>query len=172
MRGATSFLAVSIIALSLAGCADQMSSEVDDRAVLAHPEFGMNYANFSAKAELQGETAGAYGDNQTATKLFERSFAERPSLLNEFNLAAEYARTGRPLEAIALYSRVADSGSREEATSESPVRVNGAETRFVLADEAAQRLIELRSTSVSGRHDAPAMTANQAASSDAAKQPG
>ena len=144
-----------------------MHSEARDRALLSEPEFKNGNTGSWSEAELRGETAVIYGDDQTAVKLFERSVAEHPTLLNEFNLAACYSRTGRPLEAMALYRKIADSGSGDGANTISPLSRAGGETSFKIAEEARRRQIELILTSDPLTPDAPSMTADQAARADA-----
>jgi hypothetical protein len=155
----------TIFAATLAGCASQIGSEAQNSASLAKTEFNARFSNPSAdasvQAELRGETAAAYGDDQIAVKMFERSYSERPSVLNEFNLAAAYARTGRPSEAIGLYRKVAFSGTTEKATTESLVSRNGYETSSYLATEARRRMIRLQTASIRADQDAAAMTAAQ-----------
>jgi hypothetical protein len=160
-------IATAAAACSLGGCASQIGSEARDRSNLERPAVETRTANASAAAEALGETASAYGDDQTAVKLYERSYGERPTLLNEFNLAGSYARTGRPLEAITFYRMVADDHSRVQATTESPIRRNGVETAFNLSEEAERRLIALEHLEFEGKPDAGPMTYSQAAHVDA-----
>ncbi len=160
-------LVAAVAACSLAGCASQVGSEARDRSLLAKPEFSARAANASAAAEALGETASAYGDDQTAVKLFERSVAERPTLTNLFNLAAAYARTGRPAKAVDLYREVAQSRTLVSATTESSVRRNGGEVAFNLSEEAERRMISLQSSVLAREADASVMTDNQAALADA-----
>jgi len=81
MNKAALILMVGAIAASTAGCASQMRSESKDGALLSEPEFKSGSASAWSEAELRGETAVIYGDDQTAVKLFERSVAEHPTLL-------------------------------------------------------------------------------------------
>jgi hypothetical protein len=121
-------------------------------------------------AEIRGETAAAYGDDQTAVKLFERSVQQQPSILNEFNLAAAYARTGRPNEAIFFYRKVANAPATQKGVTESPIRPNGAEKVIDFRDEAGNRIAVLEASRLAHGPDARALSTTEAAQADAVKR--
>jgi hypothetical protein len=157
--------------LVASGCASQLHSEVKSRELLAQPLQSSRPANASAEAELRGATAAAYGDDQTAVKLFERSYAQHPTVANEMNLAAAYARTGRPKQAIDLYQRVVASKGLEEGTTETTVRQNGPVRNFTYQQEARQRILDLQASATPGDHDAAPLSNAQAAHADSISSP-
>jgi hypothetical protein len=110
-------------------------------------------AGFLAKAPVvhpmalqeTGTEAAAWGDRWTAANLFERSVDKDNSVAARFNLAHEYASTGRTSEAIALYDSVARDGQFMWGVTGVDYRNRGARlVHFNLADEAATRSAELR----------------------------
>jgi hypothetical protein len=99
---------------------------------------------------LYGQTAAARGDWNTALAFFQRSYREKPSLLNEFNLATAYQRTGRGDLAVPLYLDLVDRGQQTEVT---PIEnTNGSFDQKApasdIADEARERLIRMHASSL------------------------
>jgi hypothetical protein len=97
-----------------------------------------------------GQGAAARGDWNTALAFFERSYREKPSILNEFNLATAYQRTGQGALAVPLYLDLIDRGRLTEVT---PVQnANGSFDQKApasdIADEARERLIKMHATSL------------------------
>ncbi len=171
MKNLSMLAGMAAFGILCSGCTSLTGSEGDDRRMLQTPVASQQHGNSAADAETQGETAGVYGDNQTAVKLFERSVAEHPTIGSQFNLATAYERTGRPKEAEALYRQIVESRNKERGTTESPVRVDGPETTFDYREEAARRLAILEAADKPGDHDAKVMTNTEAARADAAAQP-
>jgi len=110
-------------------------------------------AGFLAKApavhpmalQETGTEAAAWGDRWTAANLFERSVDKDNSVAARFNLAHEYASTGRISEAIALYDSVARDGQFMWGVTGVDYRNRGARlVHFNMADEAAARAAALR----------------------------
>jgi hypothetical protein len=137
---------VSLLALSVASCA-------------SFPDFSENPNELMGREEspaqapsdlIHGQAAAARGDWGTALSFFERSYREKPSILNEFNLATAYQRTGKGELAVPLYLDLVDRGQSTEATpvqnrngsfdQKSPARD--------IADEARERLIRMHATSL------------------------
>jgi len=140
-------LAMALVLLvSGTGCATLSPASDSDGAALARSE------SFSqAPADLlYGQTAAARGDWNTALAFFQRSYREKPSLLNEFNLATAYQRTGHGDLAVPLYLDLVDRGQQAEAT---PIEnTNGSFDQKApasdIADEARERLIRMHASSL------------------------
>jgi tetratricopeptide (TPR) repeat protein len=99
---------------------------------------------------IYGQSAAARGDWNTALAFFQRSYREKPSLLNEFNLATAYQRTGRGDLAVPLYLDLVDRGQQTEVT---PIEnTNGSFDQKApasdIADEARERLIRMHASSL------------------------
>jgi hypothetical protein len=99
---------------------------------------------------IYGQTVAARGDWTMALAFFERSYREKPSILNEFNLATAYQRTGQGALAVPLYLDLIDRGRLTEVT---PVQnSNGSFDQKApasdIADEARERLIRMHATSL------------------------
>jgi tetratricopeptide (TPR) repeat protein len=147
-------LAFALVVLLLGtGCATLSPAANSDSAVLARSE------NFSeAPADLlYGQTAAARGDWNTALAFFQRSYREKPSLLNEFNLATAYQRTGRGDLAVPLYLDLVDRGQQAEVT---PIEnTNGSFDQKApasdIADEARERLIRMHASSLMANRSSP-----------------
>jgi hypothetical protein len=125
----------------------------------AFPEFSENPSELMQREEspgqapsdlIHGQAAAARGDWNTALAFFERSYREKPSILNEFNLATAYQRTGKGALAVPLYLDLVDRGQSTEAT---PVQNrNGSFDQKTpardIADEARERLIRMHATNL------------------------
>ena len=96
-------------------------------------------------AEKQSEQAALAGDWANATILAARSYRESPSIINEFNLAADYVQSGRAALAIPLYEDVAANGQFLEAKVVYDYRSGARPDRvqFNYGDEANRRIAEL-----------------------------
>lgn len=97
------------------------------------------------KLQARGLESSAWGDDWTATNLFERSAEKRPGVLELFNLAAAYQRTGRMDKAAPLYRTVAVHGGYTWVRPSSDFTTRPGERirpilRFNLADESVARL--------------------------------
>jgi hypothetical protein len=160
-------LAASAALCVTAACATRQTSEASEARTLASPTITATPRESSATAEVRGETAATFGDDQTAVKLFERSVAERPTALNEFNLAAAYGRTGRPKEAIAMYRLAAANGMNQEVTGSGRIDGSKADATFNISQEAQKRIAQLEKTTPSGAKDSRSLTDAQAAKTDA-----
>ena len=137
-----------------AGCTALPRLSDSDADVLARSE-----SPSQAPADLiYGQSAAARGDWSTALAFFQRSYREKPSLLNEFNLATAYQRTGRGDLAVPLYLDLVDRGQQTEVT---PIEnTNGSFDQKApasdIADEARERLIRMHATSLlTNRSPAP-----------------
>ena len=161
---------IALSALSVAGCSTQSGSESHDRALLAQPVANARIMNSPGAAEIRGETATAYGDDQTAVKLFERSVQQQPSIVNEFNLAAAYSRTRRPNEAIFFYRKVAGAPATQMGVTETTIRVNGPEKVINFREEAAKRVAVLEASNSTDVPDAKALSVSEAAQADAVRR--
>ena len=129
-----------------AGCTTFPRFSDDNEAALHRAE----KASLAPSDLIYGQTAAAKGDWNTALSFFARSYREKPSILNEFNLATAYERTGQGALAVALYLDLVDRGRLTEAT---PVQnANGTFDQKApasdIADEARDRLIRMRATSL------------------------
>jgi hypothetical protein len=130
----------------VAGCATLPALSDNDGEALAR-----NENSSQAPADLlYGQTAAARGDWNTALAFFQRSYREKPSLLNEFNLATAYQRTGRGDLAVPLYLDLVDRGQQTEVT---PIEnTNGSFDQKApasdIADEARERLIRMHASSL------------------------
>jgi len=137
---------VLVLLMSAPGCATlpRLSDNAED--ALARSENPSQ-----APADLiYGQGAAARGDWNTALAFFQRSYREKPSLLNEFNLATAYQRTGRGDLAVPLYLDLVDRGQQTEVT---PIEnTNGSFDQKApasdIADEARERLIRMHATSL------------------------
>src|ERR1700733_4893302 len=77
------------------------------------PEEALNSSESAAEAPadlIYGQAAAARGDWDTALAFFERSYREKPSILNEFDLATAFQRTGQGALAVPLYLDLIDRG--------------------------------------------------------------
>jgi hypothetical protein len=110
---------------------------------------------------IYGQAAAARGDWNKALAFFQRSYREKPSVLNEFNLATAYQRTGQGALAVPLYLDLIDRGGSTEVTP-----IQNADESFDqrapasdIADEARDRLIKMHamdlSTAGAGQASAP-----------------
>jgi len=103
---------VFALVLSGSGCAALPRLADNEQENLARAENPSQ-----APADLiYGQSAAARGDWNTALAFFQRSYREKPSLLNEFNLATAYQRTGRGDLAVPLYLDLVDRGQLTEVT--------------------------------------------------------
>ncbi len=155
--------------LGVSGCATREGSETSEAKTLAQPTLTDTPRGSAAVSEVRGETALAYGDDQTATKLLERSVAEHPTALSEFNLGAAYARTGRIREAIGMYGRATGDGVNQTMILSGPVGSATVETRPNISDEARLRAALLEASLKPGMRDPLPLTVGQAARADEAK---
>jgi tetratricopeptide (TPR) repeat protein len=171
MKNAYILIGFAASGLLFSSCTSYSNSVGQNRRMLQTPAASDQHGNDAADAAIQGETAGAYGDNETAVKLFERSVAQHPTVSSQFNLATAYERTGRPKEAAALYRVIVQSRNKQRGTTESSIRKNGPETTFDYREEAARRLAVLDANEKPGDRDARVMTNAGAARADAAAQP-
>jgi len=145
---------VFALVLSGSGCAALPRLSDNEQEALARSE-----AASQAPADLlYGQSAAARGDWNTALAFFQRSYREKPSLLNEFNLATAYQRTGRGDLAVPLYLDLVDRGQQTEVT---PIEnTNGSFDQKApasdIADEARDRLIRMHASSLlTNRSGAP-----------------
>jgi len=145
---------VFALVLSGSGCAALPRISDNEQEALARTE-----AASQAPADLlYGQSAAARGDWNTALAFFQRSYREKPSLLNEFNLATAYQRTGRGDLAVPLYLDLVDRGQQTEVT---PIEnTNGSFDQKApasdIADEARERLIRMHASSLlTNRSGAP-----------------
>ena len=119
-------------------------------AAIASPTFAQTLQRSpstvsAALAESQAEQAALDGDWSSSAALTAKSYRESPSLTNEFNLAADYARSGQIALAIPLYADVAANGRFSEGTALYAYRSGQRTDRahFNYTDEANRRLAEL-----------------------------
>jgi len=93
-------------------------------------------------AQTRGLQAAVRGDWAAATRFDQQSYRQSPSVSNEFNLAADYARTGQPALAIPLYQDVAENGGFRKAYSvyNDRTQEQPALEQFNYAAEATRRL--------------------------------
>lgn len=102
-----------------------------------------------------GRSAYACGDTWSAGNAFERDVLSRPTVVARFNLAAAYSSTGRLRAAEEIYQTVVEDGVftrvRLDPDSEYP---NGTVRRVNASDEAARRLVLLRTRLASDRSPA------------------
>jgi hypothetical protein len=137
---------VMALLVSGQGCSALPSLSDTEQEALARTESASQ-----APADLiYGQTAAARGDWKTALAFFQRSYREKPSLLNEFNLATAYQRTGRGDLAVPLYLDLVDRGQQAEVT---PIENrNGSFDQKApaadIADEARERLIRMHASSL------------------------
>ena len=137
---------VFALVLSGSGCAALPRLADSEQENLARAE-----SPSQAPADLiYGQSAAARGDWNTALAFFQRSYREKPSLLNEFNLATAYQRTGRGDLAVPLYLDLVDRGQLTEVT---PIEnTNGSFDQKApasdIADEARERLIRMHASSL------------------------
>jgi len=137
---------VFALVLSGSGCAALPRLADNEQENLARAENPSQ-----APADLiYGQSAAARGDWNTALAFFQRSYREKPSLLNEFNLATAYQRTGRGDLAVPLYLDLVDRGQLTEVT---PIEnTNGSFDQKApasdIADEARERLIRMHASSL------------------------
>jgi tetratricopeptide (TPR) repeat protein len=128
------------------GCAALPTLSNSEEGALARSE-----SSSQAPADLiYGQSAAARGDWNAALAFFQRSYREKPSLLNEFNLATAYQRTGRGDLAVPLYLDLVDRGQQTEVT---PIEnTNGSFDQKApasdIADEARERLIRMHASSL------------------------
>jgi hypothetical protein len=118
------------------------------------PEEALNSSESAAEAPadlIYGQAAAARGDWDTALAFFERSYREKPSILNEFDLATAFQRTGRGALAVPLYLDLIDRGGSIEVTP-----IQNADESFDqkapasdIADEARDRLIKMHAMDLS-----------------------
>lgn len=164
-------LAASAALCAVAGCATREHSEMSESKTLAQPTYTGTPRESSAVAEVRGETAAAYSDDQTSVKLFERALAERPSALTEFNLAAAYGRTGRTREAIGMYQRAVGDGTNQTITITHRIKPGdlGADTTVNISDEARLRIALLEASLKPGERDVRPLSNAQAERVDAAQ---
>ena len=143
--------------IALGACANLPSLSDTPEEALHRPESAAQ-----APADLiYGQAVASHGDWNTALAFFQRSYREKPSILNEFNLATAYQRTGQGALAIPLYLDLVDRGGSTEVT-----RIQNADESFDqrapardIADEARDRLIKMHaldmSTGTAGQTNAP-----------------
>lgn len=146
---------VALIVLS--ACADLPSLSDTPEEALHRPESAAQ-----APADLiYGQAVAAHGDWNAALAFFQRSYREKPSILNEFNLATAYQRTGQGALAVPLYLDLIDRGGSTEVTP-----IQNTDESFDqkapasdIADEARDRLIRMHaldmSTGTTGQTNAP-----------------
>jgi hypothetical protein len=138
--------ALLALLVSVTGCAALPEFQDDPKKALQREE-----SAGQAPADLiYGQTAATRGDWDVALAFFERSYREKPSILNEFNLATAYQRTGQGALAVPLYLDLIDRGRLTEVT---PVQnSNGTfdqkQPASDIADEARERLIKMHATSL------------------------
>ena len=147
---------VFVVLMSAPGCAAlPRLSDSEQEDALARSENPSQ-----APADLiYGQSAAARGDWNTALAFFQRSYREKPSLLNEFNLATAYQRTGRGDLAVPLYLDLVDRGQLTEVT---PIEnTNGSFDQKApasdIADEARERLIRMHASSLLTNRSAHAL---------------
>ncbi|MBO9560846.1 MAG: hypothetical protein J7515_19965 [Caulobacter sp.] len=80
------------------------------------------------------------GDNWTGVNAFRRVVAKQGGVMNRFNLATGYQRTGRLDQAKAIYRDLLVDGEFTTAVSS----VSGGPSTFNVADEAASRLLYIQ----------------------------
>jgi hypothetical protein len=130
----------------LTGCQSLPSLSDSSEVALKRPE-----SPALAPSDLMyGQAAASRGDWNTALTFFVRSYREKPSILNEFNLATAYQRTGQGALAVPLYLDLIDRGRMVEIT---PVRnTDGSFDQKSpsrdIADEARDRLIRMHATNL------------------------
>jgi len=104
-------LTVSSALLALGACAyNQPGAEANlrakaDRAWARGPDLADAHSD-----EIQGEAASQRGDWKVALEFSERSYKQTPDIINEFNLATAYQRTGNNALAIPLYIDLEERG--------------------------------------------------------------
>lgn len=147
-------LCVFALLLTAPGCAALPRLSDSEQEALARSENASQ-----APADLiYGQGAAARGDWDTALAFFQRSYREKPSLLNEFNLATAYQRTGRGDLAVPLYLDLVDRGQQTEVT---PIENrNGSFDQKApasdIADEARERLIRMHASTLLANRPAAA----------------
>lgn len=87
------------------------------------------------------QSAGDKGNWASETALAEKAYREDPDLLNEFNLATGYERTGQNAKATALYQDVVVKGKSttmdaNRPDGDSPAAITDAN----MSDEAGRRI--------------------------------
>lgn len=120
--------------------------------------------------DVLGRTAFSCGHFWSAANLIEKSLVENRTVLERFNLAAAYARTGRYDEAESLYQSVMDDGDFIDARMDTAAAQNEVPVRgFNLAEEAGRRRVALvRMRSLLVRADTPSNLSALDAGTDAA----
>jgi len=150
-------LIAGLASIALGACANLPSLSDSPEEALHRPE-----SPAQAPADLiYGQAVAARGDWNTALAFFQRSYREKPSILNEFNLATAYQRTGQGSLAVPLYLDLIDRGGSIEGTP-----IQNTDESFDqkapasdIADEARDRLIKMHaldmSTGTAGQANAP-----------------
>ena len=97
------------------------------------------------KIQIEAVQAASHDDWRKAGELSGEAYQKSPSLVNEFNLAAYYARSGQYALAIPLYADVAANGQFSEGFAVYDYRHDPRPKRegFNFSDEANRRLAEL-----------------------------
>jgi uncharacterized protein YceK len=132
--------ALTVTAILMAGCAT-VTRETAQRQSADTLATTNSQPHRAASTELKGQTAAAWGDNFTATNLFEQAEAKHDSPLNRFNLATSYQQTGRVAEAVKLYRTVVIDGGHTWAYSVPDNADRSARGRhYNLATESLARL--------------------------------
>jgi hypothetical protein len=93
--------------------------------------------------EAVGQTAIQWGNDWTGTNLFERAAAADPTILNRFNLAAAYQKTGRLERALTIYHALEKDGQYTWLISIPEYSQPDWVVRFNVAEESARRISEL-----------------------------
>ena len=97
------------------------------------------------KLQIAADQAAAHDDWRKAGELSSEAYRRSPSLVNEFNLASYYARSGQYALAVPLYADVAANGQFSEGFAVYDYRHDPRPKRegFNFSDEANRRLAEL-----------------------------
>jgi hypothetical protein len=149
MISASKLLMISTVGVLMMGFAPR---DHQNQKALAAESLANASAEATVKMEARGLESEGWGDDWTATNLYEHTADGDATVLQRFNLAAGYQRTGRAEEAAALYRGVALDGgytwARPIADMNRPRSERLTARRMNLADESARRLGRIEAVQV------------------------
>jgi hypothetical protein len=139
MTRMTRMLLVGLAGLTVTACVS--ASHETARLDAAHTLAIQHGPDISTVEAGTGAAASAWGDRWTANNLLARAAEDQPTVINRFNLAVAYEKTGRFNDAAPIYRQLETDGRYTWAVTMVDSRDRGAwDRRFNVARESARRL--------------------------------
>jgi len=136
------------LVIGAAGLLATACASADHRTARLDAAQTLNQAHGVIQAEREertGQTASAWGDRWTANNLLARAAVDNPTVIDRFNLAVAYEKTGRYADAAPIYRRLETDGRYTWAVTMVDDRDRAArDRRFNVARESAHRLAQLQ----------------------------